>query len=368
VNRAYLILLGLSVLDAAGYSVVAPALPTIADATGAGPAVVGGLVATFPVGIIVGFVAAGSWIREGRLQLLLLVSLVVLAAGAFAFAVVDTLPAWIATRFVMGVGSGGLWMGIAFSTLARWPDQAYVCMSRIAAAYSVGGLVGPLLGAFGGVRGPFLAFFGLVLIGGVLAAGLGPTPARSSFTSDRAALRLSVFRFAGAAVLFAVLGVSMIEGVLPLHLATGLTQTGIGLVLATTSIVVAISATLASRLRPRLATLAALVPASVGIGIAAAAGVGPLTIVGLGIAAIGIGLASTGSIGILLEGIPASRSVTAFIVWSQLGIFGYLLGPILGGAAAQAFGFGALGLVMVLAAIPVIGMAELGRGPRTADP
>ena len=47
----------------------------------------------------------------------------------------------------MGFGSGGLWTGITFATLGRWPGQEYLCMSRVFAAYSVGGLLGPAIGA-----------------------------------------------------------------------------------------------------------------------------------------------------------------------------------------------------------------------------
>ena len=37
-------------------------------------------------------------------------------------------------------------------------------MSRVFAAYAVGGLVGPALGALGGVHGPFLAYLVLLLV------------------------------------------------------------------------------------------------------------------------------------------------------------------------------------------------------------
>ena len=40
-GRAYRPLLGLGALDAAGYSVIVPVAPEIADATGAGPAMIG---------------------------------------------------------------------------------------------------------------------------------------------------------------------------------------------------------------------------------------------------------------------------------------------------------------------------------------
>ena len=46
-------------------------------------------------------------------------------------------------------GMLGIWIGVTFDTLARWPGQEYLCMSRIFAAYSAGGLIGPTLGAIG---------------------------------------------------------------------------------------------------------------------------------------------------------------------------------------------------------------------------
>ena len=54
----------------------------------------------------------------------------------------------------MGLGSGALWMGVTFAALERSPGDEYAGMSRVLAAYSVGGLVGPALGALGGVRSP----------------------------------------------------------------------------------------------------------------------------------------------------------------------------------------------------------------------
>ena len=60
-TAAYPLLLGLGALDAAGYSIIVPVAPAIADATGAGPAAIGLLVATFPAGMV-----AGSQSPAGR--------------------------------------------------------------------------------------------------------------------------------------------------------------------------------------------------------------------------------------------------------------------------------------------------------------
>jgi MFS family permease len=73
-------------------------------------------------------------------------------------------------------------------------------------------------------------------------------------------------------------------------------------------------------------------------------------IVCLALAGIGFGLADTGSVGILLETVGAERIVTAMIVWSQIGIAGYLVGPLAGGAVAEGLSFAWIGLVPLAAA------------------
>jgi len=364
---AYVALLALGVLDAAAYSVIAPVAPTLAAQTGAGPGLIGLLVATFPAGIVIGFALAGSAIRRGRYSTLLLLSLGLLAAGSLSFAASSSLPGYFVARFVMGLGSGGLWMGVTFSTLQRWPGQEYLCMSRIFAAYSVGGLLGPAIGALGGVREPFLVYLALVGLAAVLVVAMPPSRRHPAFGSDRSALRSPAFRVASAGILFAVLALGIVEGVLPLHLAARLDQAQIGLLYAAMSLVVAVSAALASRFPPRAMLLGAHGLVVLGIGLAAATGAVPLWIVGLAIGGLGIGMANTGSIGVLLQGVPTERSITAIIAWSQVGIVGYLLGPLVGGTVAQVGGFGLLGVVLLAAAVPVLALGvSLGRGRSAA--
>ncbi len=61
----------------------------------------------------------------------------------------------------------------------------------------------------------------------------------------------------------------------------------------------------------------------------------PLWVIALLLAAVGIGLGNTGSLGLLVEAVPVERIVTAMVVWSQIGIIGYLLGPLAGGIVAE---------------------------------
>jgi len=351
----YPVLLALAALDAAGYSLIAPIVPEISRTTSAGPALIGVLVAMFPVGmILIGFPLAGRMIQRRGPERVLRGALVLVAVGCVGFLVWHGLFAYMAARFLMGVGSGGLWMGLTFATLERWPDQAYVCMSRIFAAYSIGGLLGPALGGIGGVRGPFLAYLVIVGATAVPALLIRPPAERHAFHSDPAALRRPGFRLASASILFTVLALGITEGVLPLHFGSRLTQAEIAVVYVGVSLVVAAAAAAAGRFRPLSAVAVAIVTIVAGIALAGATHAIGLWIVGLAVAGAGVGAGNTGSIGLLLEAVPAARIMTAMVVWSQLGIVGYLVGPLAGGAMAEAFGFASIGLVPAFAAIGLV--------------
>jgi MFS family permease len=350
---AYVVLLTVGAVDAAGYSIIAPVTPAIARSTGAGPGLIGVMVASFALGSVVASVLAAGEVKRGRTSRVLMISLGMAALGSLGFVFGNGLIAYFVSRLIMGAGAGGVWMGITFNILERYPGQEYLCMSRVFAAYAVGGLVGPVLGSIGGISRPFTVYFILVLVAGVLVALMGESQSTRSFDTDRSALRLPAFWLSSAGLLFAVLGIGMVDGVLPLLFGSQLSQTEIGMLYAATSVVVATSSALAARFRPRYALAAALGLIIVGIAVAGAASEVPVWIAALAVTGGGIGLANTGSIGVLLEGVPTERIVTAMVVWSQLGIVGYLIGPLAGGFVAQAVGYQAIGLVPFIGAIPV---------------
>src|SRR5687768_5901833 len=350
---AYPLLLALGALDATGYSVIVPVAPAIADATGAGPATIGLLVASFPAGMIAGFAAAGWAVRGLGPRCLLIASLGLVALGALGFVAGDSLGVYFGARTLMGLGSGGIWIGVTFDTIERWPGQEYLCMSRVFAAYSAGGLIGPALGAFGGIHGPFLAYLAMLLLAMPLVMFVKPA-AQRDFAGDGAVLRTRAFWIASGAILFASLALGVLEGVLPLHLAERVTQAQIGALYVGASLVVAISATASGGRPPRPLGIAAVVLTVAGIALAGIATDLPLWVLALLLAALGIGLGNTGSLGMLVEAVPVERIVTAMVVWSQIGIIGYLLGPLTGGIVAEGAGYGYVWLVPAAAALLVL--------------
>jgi MFS family permease len=350
-TAAYPLLLALGALDATGYSVIVPVAPAIAEATGA----------SFPAGMVAGFALAGWLVRRHGARPLLVASLALVALGALGFVLGDSLAVYFPSRILMGVGSGGIWIGVTFDTLERWPGQEYLCMSRVFAAYSVGGLIGPALGVFGGIHGPFLAYLGLLVLALPLVLLVGEPVTRREFAADRAALRTRGFWVASAAILFAVLALGVLEGVLPLHFAERLSQAQIGALYVGASLVVAASASASGGMRPRRLVFAAVLLAVAGISLAGMAADVPLWVVALLLAALGIGLGNTGSLGMLVEAVPVNRIVTAMVVWSQIGIIGYLLGPLAGGVVADGAGYAAVGLVPAAAGLVVVALLRGGR-------
>ena len=89
--------------------------------------------------------------------------------------------------------------------------------------------------------------------------------------------------------------------------------------------------------------IAAVVLSVAGIALAGVATDVPLWVLALLLAALGIGLGNTGSLGLLVEAVPVERIVTAVVVWSQIGIIGYMLGPLTGGSWRRARATGTFG-------------------------
>lgn len=359
---AYPLLLALGALDATGYSVIVPVAPAIAEATGAGPATIGLLVASFPAGMVAGFALAGWAVRRHGTRALLLASLALVAVGSLGFVLGDSLGVFFTSRALMGLGSGGIWIGVTFDTLERWPGEEYLCMSRVFAAYSAGGLLGPALGAFGGIDGPFLAYLVLIVLAAPVVLLVDAPQVRREFGTDQAALRARAFWIAGAAILFASLALGVLEGVLPLHLAERLTQAQIGAFYVGASLIVALSATASGGRPPRPLVLAAVALSVAGIALAGMVAEVPLWLLAVALAAAGIGLANTGSLGLLVEAVPVERIVTAMVVWSQIGIIGYLLGPLAGGVVADTGGYAFIGLVPAVAGLLLVTLMRLRPG------
>jgi MFS family permease len=361
---AYAVLLAVGALDTAGYSIIAPVVPAIADETGAGPALMGILVASFAVGMAAGFAVAARAVQARHASFALAVALVCTAVGTIGFVVGGSYALYVASRVLMGVGSGGLWIGATFGILERFPGQEYRRLTGLLAACSVGGIAGPALGAIGGVRAPFAVYLALVAATGIALAAIGVPRERPVFVSDRSALRQPAFFLASAGILLVSIAVGTVDGPLPLHFDDRLSQAEIGGLYFTVSILLGLSAAMSGRFAPRPLLALGTILMVLGPALAGASDDVGVWVVALALAGVGFGVGEAGAIGVLLEAVGVERIVLTMVVWSQVWAVGYLAGPAVGGGVAEAFGFGAIGLVPLAAGVLVA--AAFAVSPRPA--
>lgn len=354
VGFAYPALLALAALDAAGYSVIAPVVPEIAERTGAGPAVAGALVAAFAAGQLAGYPVAGRIVTRRGTVALLGVSLGLVAVGDLGFILSERLEVFFPARVLQGIGAAGLWLGVVFGVLERFRGQEYRRLTGILAAYSVGGIAGPGIAAVGGIAAPFAIHLALVGAAAGVVLALGAPEQRPQFGSDRRALTTPGFRLASAGVLVVALGLGVLDGPLPLHFATELSQAEIAALYVGGSIVLGLASTAAGSFRPGPMLWLGALATTAGIALAGATGAVPLWLGAVAVLAIGLGLGEAGALGVLLEQVGVERIVLAMVVWSQVWAVGYLVGPSVSGAVAEGLGFAALGLVPAAAVLLLV--------------
>jgi predicted MFS family arabinose efflux permease len=365
-GAAFPILLALGALDAAGYSMVAPVVPGISRATGAGPALIGALVGALAAGQLVGYPLAAGGVQRRHAAAVLAAALALMVVGDLGFIVGSGLPIYVAARFVQGIGAGGLWMGVVFGVLERFPESAYLKLTGVLAAYSIGGVAGPALGALGGIRAPFAAHLMFTGAGAIAVALLWATPAAPRFGSEREALRTPGFALASAGIVLVSLCLGAFEGPLALYFGTRLSQAKIGALYVGCAVVLGASASASGRFRPWAALATGGLLLSLALPLAAATSTVSIWLVAIALLGVGFGAAEAGALGVLLETVGAERIVLAMMVWSQIWGIGYLVGPLAGGGLVEALGPAGIGVVSAIGDLAVlVAFAAVLRARRT---
>jgi MFS family permease len=333
---AFAILFALAALDSAGYSIIAPVVPEIGAQTGAGPALMGALVASFAVGQMIGYPLAARVLQRRHAVAVLFASLALVVVGDLGFIFGETLGVFFPARLVQGIGAGGLWIGTSFAIIERFPGEEYKRLTGILGAYGLGAIAGPAIGGIGGIAAPFAVHLVLVSVLTVALVAIGAP--------------LGTF-----------------DGPMPLHFAEHLSQAEIAALYVLAALISSGAATLAGRYAPRAMLGLATVFMTLSIALGGATEVIALWVVVAVLCGLGVGAGEAGSLGVLLESIGVDRLVLAMVVWSQVWAIGYLVGPAIGGGIAEALGYGALGLVPLAAsAFVFVGFARLRSEPAPA--
>lgn len=331
-------------VDLLGFGIVIPLLPLYAERFGAGPATIGMIFASYS---LAQFVFAPLWgklsDRVGR-RPVLLVTIAGSALGNLILALAGSVPLLFLGRIVDG--ASGASVAVARATVADTaePSSRPRLMGLLGAAFGLGFVVGPTIGALAALGSPSLPFLvaALISLANLVVAwfrvpetrtvGRPEGTAAGLRSLPRPAVRLVVLTFVGVTAFaafeatFALLGaerLAMTESTVALVFA------GVGMVLVVTQ------AVLVGRLAPRIGEagsirLGLLLNAG-GFALLAAASSWPALLLGLMALALGQGML-TPTLSSAVAGASIERSGAALGVQQSAGGLARVIGPLVGGS------------------------------------
>jgi multidrug resistance protein len=156
-------------LDLVGFGVVFPLLPIYSERFGASPAVATLLITSFSAAQLV---CAPLWgrlsDRVGRKPILLL-SLVGTCIGSLVTGLAGALWVLFLGRVIDGISGASISVAQASVTDLAPPSQRARLLGLLGAAFGVGFVAGPALGALAALRGPHVPFLVASVLAGVNA-------------------------------------------------------------------------------------------------------------------------------------------------------------------------------------------------------
>ena len=341
-------------LDLVGFGIVLPILPLYAQRYGASPAMIGALVASFSFAQLVCAPLLGRLSdRIGRRPVLLL-SLVGTAVGSLLTGLAPGLALLFVGRLLDGASGASVSVAQAAVVDVAAPEERARLLGLLSAAFGVGFVVGPALGALaalGGPRLPFLLAAAVAALNALRAhrhlpetrrpqAGVVP-PAPSARRRRRTGPLLlvmfaSVAAFAAFEATFALYGEARL----------GFTIGSTGAVFAFAGVVVALSS--GGLVHPAVARFGnggtlrlALLLNVLGLGVLALASTWTATITGLAVLAVGQGLVAPTLAALVADRTEERRRGGALGIQQAAGGLARIAGPLLGGAAFELGGSGA---------------------------
>jgi MFS family permease len=345
-----------------GLWMVPPVLPQIGVQQHLGPAGVAVIASAGYVTEIIGYLLAGRTIARSGAHRALMFSLGFQVLGDLLFVLGGHLGLYLVGRVFQGLGMSWAWLGVMIGVIEERGRAASKTLPLLIVGFTLGNVVGPGIGGLGGIRLPFLVHAVLSLI--VLAA-VAPNRwdvvaepfgfLHSSIGRDRA------FRF--VIVAWSIFGFSFgyIEGALPVHFATRLSQSGVGFLYMVAAVAAAVGAVTLGRLagshrsRPGVALgmafiagglLAGSISDSVAVWVAGAV-----------IFGLGAGGSDPNILGVITTDVPFEIMIGVQTLAAEAFAIGLFIGPLLGGILAEQAGFGVAGIVI---AVPSMAFAVVG--------
>ena len=364
-------------IEAVGYGMVVPTLPFLARRFGAGETEIGLLVGLYAVaGLIASLPLAAFSDRYGRRTLILIgLGLVILAAAGFVFA-----PSYgwlLVARIVQGLGASAIWIGsLTLAGELSHDDAMGRSMSWMTGAWAAGFVVGPAIGGLGSdLAVPFL-LYGFLSVAGLILGWVALPSTRVSAERIRLANLIDVLgnravRQSATATFAASFFFAAVESFLPLMAAdAGVTRTQIGLLFALAGLPPVLLPRLVGTFADRLGDVPVLMGGLVYTALLAALFLPAFDNLPYPILFLLVGLVDVAvfvpAIALLNRGREERERSFATAVHSYAFSGGFFVGPLAGGAVAEAHGEGALfQLLTVVLLLAIAIVALLSRRHKT---
>jgi MFS transporter, DHA1 family, tetracycline resistance protein len=337
-------------LDLVGFGIVLPILPLYAERFGASPATVGLLVASFSIAQLVFSPIWGRVSdRVGRKPVLVL-SLAGTAVGSLLMGVADSLWLLFLGRILDGISGASVSVAQAAVADLAPPEQRPRLLGLLGAAFGLGFVAGPAIGALAALRGPELPFLiaaGIASVNALVASrrlpDLRPAPVADPDHAAAPPLRAiadlvtmafcSLVAFSAFEATFALFG----EDRLGLDEAsTGAVFVGVGVLLVVVQS--ALVHPVVTRLGEGGALRAGLTANAAGLALLAAVDGWPLLVPALGLLTVGQGLVTPALASAVAGRVDPSRRGLTLGYQQAAGGLARVVGPVLGGLAFQHIG------------------------------
>jgi MFS family permease len=166
-------------VDTIFFTALTPLLPHYVHSLGLSKAQAGFLVASYPVGTLVGAVPGGVLASRLGVRPAVLLGLAAMSVASLVFGYAHSMAELDTARFVQGVAGASTWAGgLAWLAAAATPERRGAALGTAFSAAVGGALLGPLVGAVASHVGTGPAFAAATVAGGSLmvASLLVPKP------------------------------------------------------------------------------------------------------------------------------------------------------------------------------------------------
>jgi MFS family permease len=369
---------------AAGFGVVAPAIPLFARSFGVSRFAAAAIVSAFALTRLASVIGVGRLVNRYGQRLILGTGIALVAGSSALAGGANSYVQLLALRGAGGVGSA-MFSVSAVSLLLRvsGSGQRGKAMGAFSGGFLLGGVSGPALGGLiteWSLRAPFFIYAATLAAAGTVGLLLLPRHRREPMSVEEAAattltirqaFRLPAFRavaFANLADNWAAVGVR--AAIVPLFVVESLHRspvwTGIAFTVFTVCNAIALLAAgrYSDRSGRRPVLIAGCLGSAAGTATLVLPGSLPLLLVAMAAFGFGSGLLDVAP-GAMLGDIVGSRGGTAIAAYQMAGDVGSLIGPLVAGALADSsFSAAFASAVGVL----VIAAALAARAPETLQP